>query len=86
MPILWNEVLEKGSVSKLESYAACPFRFYMNYILNAIEKSIYKLKYNDIGTLTHKTMEEFSKHIKKSGTTWENANRNYTDMLAFHTC
>ena len=79
LPILWNEVLEKGSVSKLESYAACPFRFYMNYILNAKEKSIYKLKYNDIGTLTHKIMEEFSKHIKKSGTTWENADRNYTD-------
>lgn len=79
LPTLWNEVLEKGSVSKLESYAACPFRFYMNYILNAKEKSIYKLKYNDIGSLTHKIMEEFSKHIKKSGISWENADKKYTD-------
>ena len=71
--------MEKGSVSKLESYAACPFRFYMNYILNAKEKSIYKLKYNDIGSLTHKIMEEFSKHIKKSGISWENADKKYTD-------
>ena len=51
----------------------------MNYILNAKEKSIYKLKYNDIGSLTHKIMEEFSKHIKKSGISWENADKKYTD-------
>lgn len=79
LPVLWNEFLEKGSVSKLEAYASCPFRFYMNYILNAREKSVYSLKYNDIGSLTHKIMEVFSKHIKKSGIDWNDADRKFTD-------
>lgn len=81
LTVLWEEFLCSGSVSKLESFTSCPFRFYMNYILKAKEKEVYKLKYNDIGTLTHKIMEEFSRHIKATGMEWNKADREYTDSF-----
>lgn len=81
LTVLWEEFLCSGSVSKLETFTSCPFRFYMNYILKAKEKEVYKLKYNDIGTLTHKIMEEFSRHIKSTGMEWNKADREYTDSF-----
>lgn len=81
MDVLWQEVYGKGSVSKLEKFTACPFAFYMNYVLNAEERNVFQLKNTEIGTLSHKIMEEFSKHIKSENIDWSHADRNYTDSF-----
>lgn len=81
LDVLWQEVYGKGSVSKLEKFTACPFAFYMNYVLNAEERAVYQLKNTEIGTLSHKIMEEFSKHIKVENMDWSAADKNYTDSF-----
>ncbi len=81
MDILWQEVYGKGSVSKLEKFTACPFAFYMNYVLKAEERDLFQLKNTEIGTLSHKIMEEFSKHIKSENMDWSCADKNYTDSF-----
>lgn len=81
IPILWEEALNTGSVSKLENFTSCPFKFYMNYILRAKEKEIYKLNFNDAGTLAHKILEMFSKHITNNNIDWSIADKNYTDAF-----
>lgn len=81
IPNLWDRVLSKGSVSKLEKFTGCPFKFYMEYILRAREKEIYKLKNNDIGILSHRVMEEFSKYITERGIDWNITNKEYTDAF-----
>ncbi len=81
MDILWHEVYGKGSVSKLEKFTACPFAFYMNYVLNAGERDIFQLKNTEIGTLSHKIMEEFSKYIKAENIDWNCTDRSYTDSF-----
>lgn len=81
IPELWERVLSKGSVSKLEKFTGCPFKFYMEYILKAKEKEIYKLKNNDIGILAHRIMEEFSKYVKERGIDWNMADKEYTDAF-----
>lgn len=79
LPILWEQVLSTGSISKFERFTSCPFKFFMEYILRAKDKEVYRLKINDVGTLAHRVMEEFSKHISKNKMDWELADRKYTD-------
>lgn len=53
----------KLSVSKLESYARCPFGYFVKHGLGANERKIYKLSRPDIGTFMHEILYDFSKHI-----------------------
>lgn len=81
LPELWEQVLNRASVSKLEKFTSCPFKFYMEYILRAKEKEVYSLRSNDIGTLSHRIMEAFSGYIKEAGIPWESTDREYTDAF-----
>ena len=68
---LYGEVL-KGSVTRLETYAQCPFRQYAAYGLKLRERDEYKVEYPDIGQLLHASMEVFSERMKTNpqGYTW----------------
>lgn len=81
LPELWEKVFSRGSVSKLEKFTSCPFKFYMEYILRAKEKEVYRLKSNDVGTLAHRIMEAFSKYIKENNIPWEETKREFTDAF-----
>ncbi len=81
LPEIWEQVLNRASVSKLEKFTSCPFKFYMEYILRAKEKEVYALRNNDIGTLAHRIMEAFSKYINDGGISWENTDKEYTDAF-----
>ncbi len=81
LPVLWEQVLNRSSVSRLEQFTSCPFKFYMQYILNAKENDVYGLKSNNVGTLAHRVMEAFSKYISENGIGWESTNKEYTDAF-----
>ena len=59
-----------SAVSRLESYAACPFAYYMRYGLKAKERPVYSLQTPDIGSFFHMMLERFSKYTEENGMPW----------------
>ena len=60
---LYGSVIN-SSVSKMETYASCPFEFYLKYGLKLQERKVYKLMTLDIGTFMHDILDKFSKYLQ----------------------
>lgn len=58
-------VNKKTSASQLETYFACPYRYFVNYGLKLKENKIAKLSKLDIGVILHKVAELFIKNINQ---------------------
>ena len=52
-----------GSVSKIETYYRCPFRYFAEYTLNAQERKAYSPENNDVGSFIHDVLDRFFKYI-----------------------
>lgn len=63
-----------SSVSRLERFKACPFNYYLNYVLKLKEKKEYRLSSLDLGSIMHKVLEDISKFLLAS-------NMGYQDIL-----
>lgn len=61
----------KGSVTRLEKFAACPFQYYCIYGLELKEREEYKIRPVDLGNMFHNALESFSKRLKESEYTWK---------------
>ena len=57
----------KTSVSALEKFAECPFKFYANYGLRADEREDYEPDIREQGTFQHDVMEEFHERAIAAG-------------------
>ncbi len=55
----------RGSITKLERFASCPFSYFMQYGLRAKERKILKIDAPDIGHLLHKLVELASQELAK---------------------
>lgn len=64
-----------SSVSKLERFKACPFNYFVNYVLRLKEKKEYKLSVLDLGSIMHKVLEDFSKFLLAN-------NKGFEDVLS----
>ena len=62
---LYGDNLE-GSVSRLETFALCPFRQYAVYGLGLQERRRYEVQASDVGTLMHRGLELLSARVKGS--------------------
>lgn len=51
------------SVSKLENYSACPFKFFMDFGIKPVPRKELKVEYYDIGNIFHECIERFTKKI-----------------------
>lgn len=56
---------EKTSISQLQTYFDCPYKFFALYGLRLKESKDSKLNLPDIGTIIHRVVELFGKDIKK---------------------
>ncbi len=63
-----------SSISRLEKFASCPYMYFMSYTMGAKDRPIYQINTPDLGILFHAVLEDFSKELEKSGTSWENTN------------
>ncbi len=61
----------KTSISKLETYSACHFKYYMQYILNARERTDSSFTKADIGTILHSYAENVSRYIEDNSLSWQ---------------
>lgn len=67
----------RTSVSRLESYAACPFSYYVKFGLKAQERRIFKLNPVDIGSFMHNALDEFSRLLVKMGISWRSLEKEW---------
>ncbi len=56
---------EKTSISQLQTYFDCPYKFFALYGLRLKENKDSKLSFPDIGTIIHRVVELFGNNIKK---------------------
>ena len=54
------------SVSRLESFASCPFKFFMENVIKPQPRMIQKIEFYDLGNIYHKAVEQFTKKITEN--------------------
>lgn len=64
----------KNSVSRLETYAQCAYKHFVEYGLSLVERRNYEVYSDDIGKVYHKTMELFFKKVKDKNIHFEDVN------------
>ncbi|NTV91085.1 MAG: helicase-exonuclease AddAB subunit AddB, partial [Clostridiales bacterium] len=68
-----------SSVSRLETYSACPFSYFVQYGLKAQERNIFSWKPVDVGTFMHAVLEEFSAVLETEGVSWRDLDREWCE-------
>jgi len=63
--LLYGNVVTTA-VSRLESFARCPFAYFMTYIMKAKSRKKFEVLPTDLGSLFHDVLAQFSKNV------WEN--------------
>ena len=58
------------SVSRVERYAACAYAYFLNYGLKLKERREHEFEYNDMGTLYHEALKNYSDLIHKDKKSW----------------
>ncbi len=53
------------SVSRLETYVGCAYKFFLQYGLKLAKREEYVVESSNIGTILHAVMEEFFKKVKE---------------------
>lgn len=59
-----------NSVSRLETYAACAYRQFLQYGLSLKERQELSLEAVDLGNVFHEVLEKFSHNLETAGYTW----------------
>ncbi|TAL05285.1 MAG: hypothetical protein EPO07_03750 [Verrucomicrobia bacterium] len=60
----------KTSVSALEDFAACPFRFFAARALRLQERKEFQFDDRDKGSFHHEVLDEFHRRVRASGRQW----------------
>lgn len=71
----------KGSVTKLEQYAACAFAHFVSYGLRLRERQQFRLAALDLGNIFHDALEHFALHLKEKGLSWEMVSEEERELL-----
>ena len=53
----------RSSVSRMESYARCPFSYFLKYNMQCLPRKLYEIKSVDIGNIFHSVLEITSKEF-----------------------
>ncbi|HHW31951.1 MAG TPA: helicase-exonuclease AddAB subunit AddB [Clostridiaceae bacterium] len=64
------------SISRMESYFACPFAYFIRYGLRARERKVFDFSAPDMGTLVHMAIDRFSTRLEKKGMSWRDLDEN----------
>lgn len=68
---LYGQIL-RGSVSRLETFAACSYEHFLKYGLNLQERQEFGFEAVDMGNVFHSVLEAFAVKLEESGYTWFN--------------
>lgn len=73
---LYGRQLE-NSVSRLETYAACACRHFLQYGLSLLEREEFGFEVSDMGNVYHAVLENFAGKLAESGRTWWDFDENF---------
>ena len=73
---LYGQQLE-NSVSRLEAYAACACRHFLQYGLSLQEREEFGFEVSDMGTVYHAVLENFAGKLAESNLTWWDFTENF---------
>lgn len=60
----------RTSVSRLEQFAACPFRFFVHSGLRAQERQLFELDVREQGSFQHDVLALFHEQLRREGRRW----------------
>lgn len=60
----------ENSVTRLETYAACAYRHFLQYGLSLQEREEFGFETVDMGNVFHAVLEQFSRKLEESSYTW----------------
>ena len=60
----------ENSVTRLETYAACAYRHFLQYGLTLQERKEFSFEYVDMGNVYHAVLEQSAEKLKEKGYTW----------------
>ncbi|MGI6552573.1 MAG: helicase-exonuclease AddAB subunit AddB [Bacillota bacterium] len=60
----------RSSVSRLETFASCPFRYFAQYGLGLEERRIFRLDARAAGLFYHQFFKEFTEELQSRGLDW----------------
>ncbi|HCX65339.1 MAG TPA: hypothetical protein DHN33_09040 [Eubacteriaceae bacterium] len=60
----------QGSVTSLETYAKCPYRYFIRYGLRPKERKIHEVSMPDIGQILHEAIYQYGKMLDQAGQAW----------------
>lgn len=66
---LYGETIS-GSVSRLQSFAECPYKHFLNYGLGIKENEIHEIERADMGSIYHGALDRFFKKTRQEGKDW----------------
>ncbi|MFA6544919.1 MAG: PD-(D/E)XK nuclease family protein [Limisphaerales bacterium] len=70
------------SVSKLEQFAECPFKFFIAAGLGAEEREEFEIDHRERGSFIHRLLDEFHLRVAASGRRWRDLTPNEAATLA----
>ncbi|NTW71530.1 MAG: helicase-exonuclease AddAB subunit AddB [Eubacteriaceae bacterium] len=59
-----------NSVTSLETYAQCPFRYFVRFGIKAEERKVYEISIPDIGQILHDGIHDYGKRLNEAGQEW----------------
>lgn len=77
---LYGRQLE-NSVSRLETYAACACRHFLQYGLSLREREEFGFEVSDMGNVYHAVLENFAGKLAESGRTWWDFDENFASKV-----
>ena len=70
-----------SNITKLESYAKCAYRYFLQYGLKLKEREVFSFEAKDIGNIFHDSMKEYSYLMEKGGHNWSNIDAEEQSLL-----
>lgn len=77
---LYGNLLE-GSVTRLEQYAACAYAHFLSYGLRLREREEFTFAETDLGTVFHKTLDAYARHLKKKRLSWTGISQEESERI-----
>ncbi|MBR7088887.1 MAG: exodeoxyribonuclease V subunit gamma [Lachnospiraceae bacterium] len=77
---LYPDVL-RGSVSSLETYAGCPYRYFLRFGLGIDQGDTYEIQSFDRGSLVHDIIKRFTEKLAADGLDWKSFTDEYASRI-----
>ena len=70
-----------ANITRLENYAKCAYRYFLEYGLSLKEREIFSFDARDVGNIFHDSMKEYSELMYEAGNDWAKADEDTQNAL-----